>query len=543
MKRYIVALVGLSLSGAFAVPSRIEAQTSENEPDERPNILLIVADDLGYTDIGAFGSEISTPNLDELAFNGVRFTNFHTDRGCVQTRVMLMAGAGTSAALEARERLDIGLRSMRLSLEWASLPELLQDAGYATYAAGKWDLGFEATHSAAARGFDRSFIQLAALASHFAEPLFGDSSLYELDGVRVPYEDLPEDFYSTDYYTDKLVEFLEDHDSPAPWFAYASYTSPHLPLQVPEDWLYRYAGRYDAGYDELRESRVARATEVGVIPAGAVLDDFEPVAPPWSELTADEGRRYARAQELYAAMVENLDLHIGRLIDYLGQSGQLDTTVIVFMSDHGASPGEYGHREPYLNEGGPRFVPDIVDNRFENWGRPNSMVDRGRGFAEAATAPLIGYKSSVNEGGLRAAAFVYYPRAVPQGMVDGAFMTVMDILPTFLEIAGTSHPGAGEYRGRQISGDIRGRSLWPYLTGRAASVHLPSDSAGWTRGEGGALIRGGFKVINIAPPGETGVTPWRLYSLDVDPGERRDLAAELPDLTAELVAEWESDWR
>ena len=544
-KRCILALAVPGLATALAFSGTVDAQTGESAPDARPNILLIVADDLGYTDIGAFGSEIPTPNLDELAMNGVRFTNFHTDRGCAQSRVMLMAGAGTSAALETQARLDIGLRSMRLGLGWASLPELLQDAGYATYMSGKWDLGFEPTHTPAARGFDRSFALLAAVASHFAEPLFGDSSLYELDGARVPFDDLPVDFYSTDYYTDTMIEFLNDHAGPAPWFAYVPYTTPHLPLQVPAEWLDRHTGGYDAGYDELRESRVASASEIGVIPPGAVLDGFEPVAPPWSELTEEERRRYARAQELYAAMVENMDLHVGRLVDYLEESGQLDDTVIVFMSDHGASPGEYGHRDPILGEGGPRFVPEIVDNRFENWGRPNSMADRGRGFAEAATAPLIGYKSSYNEGGLRAVAFVYYPQAVPQGEIDGEFITVMDVLPTFLEIAGTAHPGAGEYRGRQISGGIRGRSFWPYLTGRADAVHGRSDSAGWTGANagGGALIRGGFKVINIAPPGETGLTPWRLYDLDADPGERRNLAAQLPDLTAELVAEWESDWR
>ena len=144
---------------------------------------------------------------------------------------------------------------------------------------------------------------------------------------------------------------------------------------------------------------------------------------------------------------------------------------------------------------------------------------------------------------MRAAAFVHYPQAIPQGEINGEFMTVMDVLPTFLEIADATHPGSGSYRGRQVSGDIRGRSFWPYLTGRADTVHLPVDSAGWTSGAGGALIRGGFKVINIAPPGETGLTPWRLYNIEVDPGERRDLAVELPDLTAELVAEWESDWR
>lgn len=540
IKSWIV-VVGLSLLAGLSVVSRVEAQAADSSAD-RPNILLIVADDLGYTDIGAFGSEIRTPNLDQLAFSGVRLTNFHAGPGCLETRAMLMASSGDFLAIEPGEPSDVGVRSMRLKLNWASLPELLQDAGYETYMTGKWDLGWDEGYTPASRGFDRSFVQLAALASHFAEPLFGDSSLYELDGVRVPYEALPEDFYSSSYYTDTMIEFLEDNGGRAPWFAYMPYTAPHLPLQVPEDWHGRYAGRYDTGYDALRASRVARATELGVIREGATLADFEPIARPWSELTEEEQRRYARAHELYAAMVENLDLHVGRLIDYLEASGQLDDTVIMFMSDHGASPGEYGHREPFFGEGGPQFIPDIVDNRFENWGHPNSMVDRGRGFAEAATAPLTGYKSSLHEGGLLGVAFVTYPETVAQGAIDDTFVTAMDILPTFLDIAGFVHPGASDYRGRQIN-DMRGRSFWPYLTGVSDTVHLESDTAGWSRNDGGAVIRDGFKVIKGRRPGATEPTQWQLYNLAEDPGERNDLAEVMPDLTAELVAEWETNWR
>jgi arylsulfatase len=507
----------------------------------RPNILFIVADDLGYTDIGAFGSEIPTPNLDELAFQGVRLTNLHTDSGCQQTRVMLMASAGVSAALEIRPPQD-GQRANRLSLNWAILPELLQDAGYETYMTGKWDLGQEAEYTPATRGFDRSFVQLGASASHFAEVLWGDYSLYELDGERIEYEDLPEDFYSTNYYTDKMIEFIQANDGDTPWFAYVPYTSPHWPLHVPEDWLDRHAGRYDAGYDELREARVARAAELGVVPASAVLENFDSLAPRWSELTAQQQRQYARAEELYAAMIENLDVNVGRLRDYLEESGQLENTVIMFTSDHGASTGEQGHMDPAP---GPP-IPDFIDNRFENWGRPNSFVDHGPGFGEAATAPFRGYKGTLSEGGLRAAAFLHYPAAISSGEINETFMTIMDVLPTFLEIAGTAHPGAGNYRGREIN-DIKGRSFWPHLIGERASVHLPTDTAGWAQGDGGALIRGDYKIINLPPGGMGGMgmgtVAWRLFDVTNDPGERIDLVAELPELTSELVAEWEANWR
>jgi arylsulfatase len=193
--------------------------------------------------------------------------------------------------------------------------------------------------------------------------------------------------------------------------------------------------------------------------------------------------------------------------------------------------------------GGGPTVPDYIDNSLENFGRPGSFIDLGRGFGEAATAPFKYQKGSLDEGGLRAAAFVRYPAAVEAGGVSNAFMTMMDFLPTFLEIADTEHPGAGRYRdGREIN-SIVGRSAWPHLTGQASTIHLSTDSAGWAGGDDGALIRGDYKIINRPPPGSMGTTPWRLYDLAADPGERRDIAAENTALTAELVAEWATNWR
>ncbi len=542
LRTCLVALGVFGLTSCSESP-REPGQATESATDDRPNILLIIADDLGYTDIGAFGSEIPTPNLDELAFQGTRLTNFHTARACQQTRVMMMASSGVSPALEIRPRLvESNERANRLSLDWATLPELLQDAGYETYMTGKWDLGLEPGYTPATRGFDRSFVQLGASASHFAEVLWGEESFYELDGERVEYADMPADFYSTNYYTERMLEFLRSNDGDTPWLAYVPYTTPHWPLQVPEDSLDRFAGEYDSGYDVLREARMARAGELGVVPLGASAADFQPMAPTWTTLTTEEKREFGRAQEIYAAMIENLDTNVGRLIDHLRETGELSNTILIFTSDHGASSSDHGHSTRQPRQQGPQ-VPDFIDNRFENWGRPNSFVDHGQGFAEAATAPLKGYKGTHSEGGLRAAAFVYFPSEVAQGEVNDTFMTVMDILPTFLEIAGTEHPGAINYKGRNIN-PIRGRSFWPHLTGRTETVHQPTDVVGWTQGNGGALIQGNYKIVRQQVPGGA-VTPepWRLYNLADDPGERTDLAPELPDLVRNLAQEWENNWR
>ena len=522
-----------------------EAQepSSKSAADTRPNILFIVADDLGFTDLGSFGSEISTPTLDELAFGGLRIANLHAGQACQQTRTMMMASTGHMLPIEVRPAFEGGQRNNLLSLDWAIIPELLQDAGYATFMTGKWDLGWDDGYSPATRGFDRSFVQLNGAASFFAEIFLIPHDLgIRDDGVPLTLEDLDEDFYVTDHYTDKMLEYLSDAEEGKPWFAYMPYTAPHWPLQLPENWLDKYAGQYEIGYDELRKQRFARALELGVIPANSSLEKFEPNVEPWDDLSADEQRKYARAQEIYAGMVEHLDMSIGRVVDYLKKSGQLENTVIVFTSDHGASDGEHGVNTGRVWKGRGPTMPDGIDNRLENFGRMNSFVDHGRGFAESASAPFKYHKGSLTEGGLRAAGFVYYPAEVAAGGVTHAYLTMMDVLPTFMQIAGTEHPGAGMFNDREIN-DILGRSAWPHLTGQAESVHDENYAVGWVSGGGGALIRGDYKLINTPLLTERGTTDWRLYNLLDDPGEHLNIASQYPEFVKEMISEWETNWR
>ena len=521
-------------------------QSVEETPatDPRPNILFIVADDLGFTDIGAFGSEIATPNLDALALQGLRMNNLHAGPACQATRAMLMASAGYAQTIINRPPFETGERNNLLNLDRATIPELMQDAGYATFMAGKWDLGLDPGYTPATRGFDKSFAQLGASSSFFREYFMDPESLgFEDNGVHVEFDDLDEDFYATNHYTDKMLQFLQEADSSGPWFAFMPYTAPHWPLQLPDDWLDRYADQYDIGYDQLREQRFAAAQALGVLPENSSLDNFQGQAEPWSDLSAEEQRKYARAQEIYAGMVEHLDMSIGRVIDYLEESGQLENTVVVFTSDHGASSGEHGvdtGRGP--QGGGGPIMPAHIDNSFENFGKMGSFIDHGRGFAEAATAPLRYVKGSIHEGGVRAASFVYYPSEIEAGGVTSSFMTMMDFLPTFMEIAESEHPGPGDYRGREVM-DILGESLWPHLTGQTPSVHSDSYAAGWSNGNGGSLIRGDYKIINTLPPGQQGIGEWHLFNLVDDPGEHFDLASEHPEILAEMIAEWDTNWR
>lgn len=525
-----------------SAPQQITSDaTQQNNSDPKPNVLLIVADDLGFTDIGAFGGEISTPNLDELAYQGMRLTSLHAAPACQQTRSMLIGSVPASHGITARPPLEGGERNNLLSLDWATIPELLQEAGYATFITGKWDLGWDKGYSPETRGFDRSFVQLGGASSFFAEPLLlVGTTGFEEDGKSLEFADMPEDFYVTNTYTEKMLGYLEETPKDQPWFAYMPYTAPHWPLQLPEDWLDKYKGKYDAGYDILRSERVAQATAKGVIQDDFSLEGFQPNADSWDELSEQEQAHYSRAQEIYAGMIEHLDMSIGRVLNYLRETNQLDNTIVIFTADHGASPAEFGaaSSDRYPRGGGVQ-IPDWIDNSLANFGRKNSFIDHGIGFAEAAMAPFARTKGSYAEGGLRSAAFVYYPKEIPQGTVSNSFMTMMDILPTVIDAVGSDQP-SGEFRGREIK-DIYGVSAWPHLTGESDTVHQ-NTSAGWASGRGAAFVKGDYKIIKEAPRARQAEVDWRLYDIANDPGERNDLAADNPEFVTELAKEWQENW-
>ncbi len=319
----------LSLSCA-ETGTTVDSDEASGPAATRPNILLIVADDMGYTDVGSFGSEIATPNLDELAFGGIRFTSFHAASSCGPTRAMLMSGATSREA-------GVSGPAAVLSHDVAPLPALLRDAGYHTYMTGKWHLGHEAEQSPAARGFESSFALVRAGDNHLGASNFPDDVVaYRENGE--PIAQLPEDWFSSQMYTDKLLEYIQANEGDGtPWFGYLAFTAPHWPLQVPDDWRDRYGGRYDEGYDVLREQRAARAGDLGILPDGFDLEQYQGIAPPWTSLDDDSRQVLTRSMELYAAMLENMDLHVGRVLEYLEASNQLENTVVLFFSDNGAS--------------------------------------------------------------------------------------------------------------------------------------------------------------------------------------------------------------
>ncbi len=523
-------------------PSETDAAFDASAPEEagtRTNFLLVVADDMGYTDVGAFGSEIETPNLDAIAARGIRLTDFHVSVSCSPTRSMLMsgidnhqAGLGNMAELLTEAQRGQPGYEGHLNDRIVSLAEILQANGYRTYMAGKWHLGHGEGHRPRDRGFDRSLSMLYGGASHWND-MAGliqsqTPAVYTHDGEEL--ESLPADFYSSRSYADFLIESIRrERDQGRPFLAYLAFTAPHDPLHVPEPWLSKYRGRYDDGYEALKRRRATAAAEVGAVPGAVPLAPMLERTVAWESRTAEERAYQARMMEVYAGMVDNLDYHVGRVINFLRDIGQFENTVIIFFSDNGANPWR---SEDYPGNGDGVFLSRF-DQSLDNIGHPNSAVAYGVGWAQAGAGPFRYFKMTVGEGGIRS-PFIAAGPGIQSGRSSDAFVTVLDVMPTLLEMADIEHPD--RYEGREVLPMV-GRSMVGLLSGHAEEVH--SDDS-YAAGEmlGGRYVRqGDYKAVFVASP--HGPASWQLFDLAADPGETRDLAAQDPERLAAMREAYE----
>lgn len=506
---------------------------------ERPNIILIVADDLGYSDIGAFGGEIRTPSLDALARDGVQLTSFHASPTCGPTRAMLMtgvdhhrAGVGTNAAALIRLEQLRGRPGYEgyLNDRVVTFVRLLQDSGYHTFMTGKWDLGKQPGKLPTDRGFDRYFGLADGGASHFSD---GRGTTRPAVNVTYfeddqPVERLPGDFYSSTSYVERILDFVDNRpDDGEPFLAYLAFTAPHWPLQVPDDWIDRYQGAYDQGWHAIRQARLDRQIELGILPETAALATRNRAVDDWDGLSPARRRVELKRIELYAAMVELMDQQIGRLLEAVTRDEDRET-VVIFVSDNGAEGNSIG--ELLDNE---YWVPATFDNRLDNMGRVDSYVWLGVGWAQATVSPFRIYKSFTTEGGIRTPAIVYSSAGRFRPDRKDAVMTVRDIAPTVLELAGVEHPGTS-HAGRDVH-PMSGRSALPYLTGAADTIHADAP-IGWELYGNRALIKGDWKAVLIWPPEGDG--EWRLFNIKDDPSETVDLSGREPERLAELVDAW-----
>jgi arylsulfatase len=510
------------------------------EEAKRPNIVYILADDLGYGDIGAFGGEIPTPNLDQLARDGMLLTNFYANMTCSPTRSMVMsgmdshlAGLGVMSAPKREDQKGQPGYEGYLNFRVAALPELLSSAGYNTYMVGKWHLSHddEVATGPHARGFQRVFASFDGAAHLGGWDWRGPQPSNYWDGDTVVH--VSDDWYTTRDYTKKIIDYIEqDRADGRPFFAYLAYTAPHWPLQAPKESIAKFKGWYDEGYEALYAKRLARQKELGLVPEGTQPIDSSRFKPRWSELTAKEKQVEARHMEIYAAMVSDLDTYVGEFIAYLKEIGEYENTFIIFSSDNGA---ESGRRD--LEENIQKHVGKEYDHSLDNLGSATSYVMYGANWASASATPFNRHKATAFEGGVHVPAFALFPGRIAAGSRSAAMATVADLFPTFLQLAGTAHPGFTWHDHEVLQ--PTGVSMLPMLQGEAGSVHPADQVFGWELFGYRGVRRGDWKIVwDQALPEEE--RHWQLFNIRDDFEEQHDVAEANPGEFSALQAEWDS---
>ena len=412
--------LGLPAIFGLAATLAVPAVTSAAEVPRRPNIVVLLGDDMGFSDMGAFGSEIKTPNLDSLAKDGVRFTTFYTHASCSPTRSMFLSGVdthlnglGNMSEFTAPNQMGVDGYEGDLNDKVVTLPQLLKDAGYHTYMVGKWHLGKKPSQIPAARGFERDFTLLDGMGSYWDMWNFSAAnpqSLYTEDGKYL--RSLPKNFYATKTYTDKLIGYIDaNHSDGKPFFAYVSHQAPHEPYHLPKEWRNRHVGEYDKGWDALRAERLKREVELGIMPPGTQLAERMWFIPD-PILLAPAARAFlGKKMEIYAGMVENLDYHVGRLIDHLKQIGEYENTIFIVFGDNGAEGNDL-HGMIAGAPGTRDFLFASVHWSQTNpnaWGDPGSWLAYGPMWAQVSMTPFSQYKAWLAEGGIRNALIVSGP--------------------------------------------------------------------------------------------------------------------------------------
>ena len=540
--RFIILLLFSVLISCYNQPATNSATLKK---DPRPNILYIMLDDLGFSDLGCYGSEISTPNIDELAASGQIFSGFRTAPMCGPTRAMMISG--NSNHIEGMGRMiNTNPKNARykglehyeedISDRIVAFPKLLQEAGYSTSVVGKWHLGWADSSLPSNHGFDNTWILRNAVNNYWndrnytiSHPKRIDSiSYYFNNGQRVEY---PEGTYATELYTDKMLGFLkkEQQENPnKPFFAFTSYTAPHWPLQVPQKYWDKYKGKYDDGYQVLMQRRLKGLREKSILSTDIKLPPY-PDMQEWDDLSKKEQQYEARKMEIFAGMVENVDYHIGRVIQYLKESGQYENTIIIIQSDNGAAAEDLSKgRLP--NKG---FM-SWNDNSYDNMNNANSFIALGTNWAQACSVPFRKYKQKMYEGSM-ASPFIIAGKGIPQSNdVRNDFFCIQDIAPTFLEIAGTSYPDEWD---KQKIEPQRGVSALSFLQKKADKVHASDFVFAIEHRRSGFLRKGYWKITNQEDAANNDL--FKLFNIKEDFSEQENLAQKQPEKLAELIADWE----
>lgn len=539
LKRVLGNLLGLFLS----------ASAAHAEPS-KPNIIVIISDDMGYSDIGCYGGEIATPNLDRLAAKGLRYTQFYNTGRCCPTRASLLTGLYAHQAGIGEMTSDRGQPGYTgdLGRNAVTLAELLRTASYRTYMSGKWHVSRNLDHSGdqsswpMQRGFDKFYGTIIGAGS-FYDPW----TLTRGNKAITPDNDQeyqPETFYYTHAITDNAVRYIDDHaekHADKPFFLYVSHTAPHWPLHALEKDIAKYKGKYDAGYEKIREARYERMKELGVI--GDI--PLSPAPETWADVPQKMREWETRCMEVYAAMIDSMDQGIGKIIATLERHGQLDNTLIIYLQDNGGCHERFG-RKPRRDavedvipmapdelqtsifplrtrDGHPVLMgPDVMP------GPPESYIAYGRNWANVSNTPLRLYKVNNHEGGIATPMIAHWPKGIPAtNEIRQQVGHLIDLMPTFVALAGAEYPQT--FAGRDIL-PMEGRSMVPGFAKNDVSERLII----WEHMGNAAIRRGDWKLVRLNLR-----SPWELYNMAKDRSEMNDLSKDYPKLAAELASLWE----
>lgn len=522
-----LAVCAMAAAGLFATSVVSQAQEAP-----KPNIVLILVDDAALMDFGAFGGEAQTPHIDALAERGALFKQYRTSPLCAPTRAMLLTGmdnhlTGVATIPEVLPKEHKGQPGYSMSLEpnVLTIADRLRSAGYRTLMSGKWHLGDTPDEMPQNHGFDRSLALAASGADNWEDksymPYYHNAPWFE-DGTPI---DLPEDFYSSEFIVDKMIDYLDETEADKPFFAYLPFQAIHIPVQAPPEFTAKYKGVYDDGWHALREARHQRAQELGLIPEGSPLAPMPDTARAWTSLSDEDRALYAARMEVNAAMLDAMDFHIGRFMDHLKDAGTYENTIFVVTSDNGPEPsrGDNDWRlDIWMSLNGYHAGMDGLGERG-SWG----FI--GPEWANAAASPGDLFKFYATEGGVRVPLIIAGPGIDPMRVASPAMVT--DVTPTlldWLDIGDAPEPAMA----------MTGRSLLPVLTGKTDSVYAADDVRAIEVSGNSALYKGDYKITRSMPP--VGDGKWRLFNLATDPGEIEDLSDDRPEVLNDLLSEFDA---
>jgi len=526
--------VAMARAGLSAIVLGFAVGALAQSPETKPNILVVLFDDVGFMDFGAYGSDSRTPNIDAVAKKGVMLSRFHSSPFCGPSRAMLLTGMdnhqvgmGTLVETVTAEMRSSPGYSMLWRENQKTVASLLSTAGYQTYVTGKWGIGEAGANLPNRFGFDRSYVMDATGGSNYnAKPYlpgYHDVDWFE-DGKPIK---LPADYYSSRNLVDKMIDYIDGGKPDKPFFGFLSLQAVHIPVQAPKPYIDSYNGVFDAGWDEMRKTRLQRAIKLGLVPPTTKLPPAPKTHRAWDGLTPDEKAVSAREMQVNAGMMTAADEHVGRLLKHLEAAGKLKNTIVIITSDNGAEAAvtKFQGFQKVLVRG----IESIegFDTSPENMGQVNSLTAIGPEWASVSSAPFNLYKFYGSEGGLRVPLIAAGPGIRASGILD-APIHVADLVPTILDSANVPYEASAFY----------GRSAFPVLAKKSDRSRAENEGFGFEVSGNAALYRGQWKITRLSPP--LGDRKWRLYDLSTDPGETTDVSAANPKLFESMMAEYKS---